>query len=102
MRKGGFVYILTTISNTALYTGVTAHLLQRMHQHRTHQISGSFTDKYNCTKLVYYRAFEGIAAAIAEEKRIKGGSRKQKIRLIESLNPQWKDLFDEVESWDWR
>lgn len=102
MQKGGCVYILTTASNTALYVGVTSHLLRRMLQHRGHESPGSFTARYNCTKLVYYCAFEGIEAAIKEEKRIKGGSRAKKVALINSMNPEWRDLFDEIAAWDWR
>lgn len=101
-NMGGCVYILTTVSNTALYTGVTAHLLKRMLQHRQHDFPASFTGRYHCTKLVYYRTFDGIEAAITEEKRIKGGSRLKKIKLIESINPDWKDLFEEIAAWDWR
>ena len=55
----------------------------------------SFSAKYNCVKLVYYRRFESIVEAITEEKRIKGGSRKKKEDLINGINPEWKDLYDE-------
>lgn len=58
--------------------------------------SKSFTAKYNCTKLVYYRKFEFITNAIVEEKRIKGGSRLKKEALISTMNPDWKDLYDEI------
>lgn len=72
MFKGGFVYILSTAGNTALYVGVTSDLYKRIHQHKTTYYPNSFTARYNCSKLVYYRYFERIEQAIAEEKRIKG------------------------------
>ena len=56
----------------------------------------SFSAKYNCIKLVYYNRFDTIMAAITEEKRIKGGSRKKKEMLINSKNPEWKDLYEEI------
>ena len=94
--KGGFVYIMTNDNHTVLYTGVTNDLMRRVEQHRTRATRGSFTWKYNCTKLVYYCSFPFIAAAIAEEKRIKAGNRRKKIELIEGSNPEWKDLWEEV------
>ena len=99
MVKGGFVYILTTAGNTALYVGVTSDLYKRIHQHRHKHYPGSFTARYNCSKLVYYCYFERIESAIAEEKRIKGGSRQQKTELIESINSGWVDLWAEVQFW---
>jgi len=90
--KGGIVYILTNKHHTVLYTGVTSNLAGRMNQHINGIFKGSFTSRYNCTKLVYYCGFPYIASAIAEERRIKGGSRKSKIDLIEGMNPDWKDL----------
>ena len=68
----------------------------RVLEHRAHVNPGSFTDRYNCTKLVWYKSFNSIVEAIAEEKRLKGGSRKQKINLINNFNPEWKDLWDEI------
>ena len=56
----------------------------------------SFTAKYNCKKLVYYNWFDTIMEAIAEEKRIKGGSRKKKEILINNMNPEWNDLYEQV------
>ena len=94
MPKSYYVYIMTNKYNTVLYTGVTNDLERRVFQHKTKSIK-SFTSKYNCTKLVYYVETDDIGAAITEEKRIKGGSRKKKIALIESMNPDWKDLAGE-------
>jgi len=91
---------MTNKHNTVLYTGVTSDLIARIQQHRNRDYPKSFTCKYNVTKLVYYKTYSRIEEAIAEEKRIKGGSRKQKIDLISSLNPVWEDLWDkEVSRW---
>jgi putative endonuclease len=90
----GFTYILTTINNTTLYTGVTSDLRERLKKHRENYYSDSFTRKYNVKKLVYYEIFETMDLAIKREKQIKSGSRKKKVGLIESMNPDWKDLSD--------
>ncbi len=97
MTKGGFVYILTNKDNSVLYTGVTSNLQQRIWQHKIHYFPQSFTAKYNLTKLVYYNYFSTIEEAITEEKRIKSGSRNSKIKLIDSMNKEWIDLFDTIE-----
>jgi len=96
--KGGTIYILTNKNNTVLYTGVTSDLISRIFEHRNKMFSSSFTSKYNISKLVYYEQFHSIEEAIAREKQIKAGSRKKKINLIVSLNPEWTDLFIEIES----
>lgn len=95
MPKPGFVYILTNWSHSVLYTGVTSDLRSRMYKYRTRQTKG-FADRHNANILVYYEAFGDIMYAIAEEKRIKGGSRAKKIALIESKNPSWIDQFGEL------
>ena len=94
MEKGGFVYILTNPRNTVLYTGVTSKLKERVWQHKTKQYQTSFTSKYNISKLLYFEEYTDIRDAIDREKQIKAGSRAKKIQLIESINPEWKDLFD--------
>jgi putative endonuclease len=99
MQRGGTVYILTNIHNNVLYTGVTSDLVARTQEHRDKIYPDSFTAKYNLNKLVYYNCFPTIQEAIAEEKRIKAGSRKQKINLINSINPQWNDLWEEIKQW---
>jgi len=99
MQRGGVTYIMTNKNNEILYTGMTADLVKRVYEHRTHAMQGSFTNKYNCTKLVWYKSFNRIEEAIAEEKRIKGGSRKQKLTLVNDLNPEWKDLWNEINEW---
>lgn len=98
MKKGGYVYILTTPNRRSLYTGVTADLFKRIWQHRQKTDPNCFTAKYNCVMLVYYQAFNSIEGAILEEKRIKAGNRKQKESLIEANNYDWRDLWEEIEN----
>lgn len=97
MERGGCVYIMTNDFNNVYYTGVTSDSRNRVWQHRNSIYQNSFTSKYKCYKLVYYLFFPNIEEAIGEEKRIKGGSRQQKIELIEKLNPVWADLFDTLD-----
>jgi putative endonuclease len=92
-EKQYFVYIMTTLNNTALYTGVTDNLRRRVLEHRSGKGS-VFTKKYKLYKLVYYEQGNNISAAIAREKQIKGGSRNKKIQLINSINSNWDDLFE--------
>jgi len=99
MVRGGAVYIMTNKRNGTLYTGITSNLKKRVWEHRNNVISGCFTAKYKCHILVYYQGFDRIEKAIDEEKRIKGGSRAAKLKLIEGKNPQWNDLWQEVEKW---
>ena len=88
------VYIMTNAHNTVLYTGVTNDLERRVLEHQSGKGS-KFTGKYNVTKLVYFECGSDVNIAIFREKQIKAGSRKKKIELIESLNPEWKDLYRE-------
>ncbi len=90
-----FVYIMTNAENRVLYVGVTSDLKARVYQHRQSLIIG-FTERYHATKLVYYEAFGDIELAIAREKQIKGGSRKRKVALVDSVNPTWSDLWGEI------
>jgi putative endonuclease len=99
MTKGGCIYIMTNKNHTTLYVGVTSDLFNRMIQHREKKYPKSFTARYNLNKLVYYETFHSIVEAIAREKQIKGGSRAAKEKLIRSINPEWKDLFEEVSKW---
>lgn len=87
------VYIMTNKHNTVLYTGVTNNLERRALEHRSGEGS-AFTKKYNIHKLVYFECGDDVNAAIAREKQIKAGSRKKKIELIQSMNPEWEDLFE--------
>jgi putative endonuclease len=89
------VYIMTNTHNTVLYTGVTNSLARRVYEHKN-SLGSIFTKKYNIQKLVYYEVGEDVNAVIAREKQIKGGSRKKKIELISSKNPEWKDLYEEI------
>ena len=93
MSKEYYVYIMTNKSRT-LYTGVTNNLMRRVYEHKNKLIPG-FTSKYNIQFLVYYEAGSDIHAAIAREKQIKGWLRAKKIALIDSMNPEWKDLTEE-------
>ena len=100
IQKGGIVYIITNKNHKVLYTGVTSDLQQRIKQHITKFFSLSFTAKYNCDKLVWYEKYSQIEEAILREKQIKAGSRAKKLELINSLNPGWKDLWEEdVKLW---
>ncbi|MBP6302849.1 MAG: GIY-YIG nuclease family protein [Bacteroidia bacterium] len=98
MERGGATYILTNIHHTVLYVGVTSDLLKRMYEHKNKLYPG-FSAKYNTDKLVHYELFYTIEEAIAREKQIKKGPRSNKIKLIDSNNPEWKDLYDEVQQW---
>ena len=88
----GFFYIMTNDNNTVLYAGVTSNLKGRIKEHKETIHSGSFTARYNIIKLVYFECFAGISEAIKREKQIKGGSREKKLELINSCNPEWRDL----------
>jgi putative endonuclease len=91
MDRQYWVYIITNKSNTFLYTGVTSNLARRMEEHKGGNIEG-FTKKYNLNKLVFAEAFDKIEYALMAEKKIKAGSRKKKVELIESINPEFREL----------
>ena len=93
MSKEYSIYIMTNKSQT-LYTGVTNDLVRRVYEHKKKLIKG-FTSKYNIQHLVYYETTSSIYSAIQPEKQIKGWLRAKKIALIESTNPEWKDLSEE-------
>jgi putative endonuclease len=86
------VYMMASRSRT-LYTGVTNDLVKRVFEHKNKIIDG-FTRKYNVTNLVYYEIVNDVQAAIQREKQIKGWLRQKKIALIETMNPEWRDLSD--------
>ena len=96
MPKRYCVYILTNQRNAVLYSGVTGELRRRVYQHREKLLPG-FTSRYNVSKLVYYECTEDPSSAIAREKQIKAGSRRKKINLVTGFNPQWRDLFDDLQ-----
>jgi len=86
---------MTSKQKKVLYTGVTNDLKKRMYEHRTKSVAG-FTKKYNINSLIYYEVFNDIYNAIVREKQIKAGSRQKKIDLINSVNPLWKDLYNDL------
>ena len=94
MTKEYYDYIMTNQSRT-LYTGMTNNLMRRVYEHKNKLIKKCFSDKYNLEFLVHYEIFDDITEAIAREKQIKGGSRQKKIDLINSINPKWKDLYED-------
>jgi putative endonuclease len=95
IERAYYVYILTNKNNTVLYTGITNNLKRRIYEHREKLVEG-FTKKYNIKKLVYFEVFRDAENAILREKQIKAGSRARKERLINTLNPDWRDLYGEL------
>jgi len=91
MARFYYVYIMTNIANTVLYTGVTNNLERRVYQHK-HKTHPGFTEKYNVSKLVYYETFSDVSKAIAREKQIKNWKRDWKVSLVEKENAKWLDL----------
>ena len=89
------VYILASKRNGTLYIGVTSYLTKRIYEHREHLMDG-FTKEYGVDQLVYYELHETMEAAIHREKRLKKYTRAAKLKLIETLNPQWNDLWNEI------
>ena len=95
MEKQYYVYIMTNKNNTVLYTGITNDLKRRAYEHKE-KLAEGFTKQYNITKLVYYEVFQDSYHAIQREKKIKGGSREKKIELVNTINSQWKDLYEDL------
>jgi putative endonuclease len=96
MHTSFFVYILANKKNGTLYIGVTNNLARRIAEHKAKLVPG-FTRKYGVDSLVYFEAFESIIAARAREHLLKRWRRAWKIALIEELNPDWRDLSDQIE-----
>ena len=94
--KPGFIYIITNKNNTTLYIGVTSNLPQRIEEHKQKRYEISFSARYNLNKLVYYEQFQMIGDAIGREKQLKSGNRATKEQLINSINPNWNDLYEEI------
>ncbi len=92
-HRNCYVYIMSSLSRT-LYTGVTNDRERRVGEHKDGK-PGSFTARYHVNQLVYFEEFSDINQAIAREKEIKSMTRRQKLKLIESINPEWRDLSQE-------
>jgi putative endonuclease len=86
---------MTNEANTVLYTGMTNDIRKRVYEHKQKLVEG-FTKKYNIVKLVYYEEFKDCASAIQREKQIKAGFRGKKEELINRINKEWRDLYDEL------
>ncbi|MGB2808384.1 MAG: GIY-YIG nuclease family protein [Sedimentisphaerales bacterium] len=91
--KTFYVYIMASESGT-LYAGLTSNIKKRFYEHKNHLING-FTDKYNIDRLLYVETIQDSASAINREKQIKSWRREKKVTLIDSINPQWKDLSED-------
>jgi len=90
--KSYYVYILASKRNGTLYVGVTNDLVRRAYDHKSNVIQG-FTEKYGVHNLVYYESYTDVRDALTREKRLKKWKRQWKIDLIESVNPDWRDLY---------
>ncbi|MEC3950332.1 GIY-YIG nuclease family protein [Sphingobium sp. HWE2-09] len=95
MTKPGYVYLMASGQNGTLYLGVTSDLIQRVWQHRN-GFGGAFSAQYGCRFLVWFEAHDDIQEARLRELRIKKWERAWKLRLIEEMNPQWRDLFEDI------
>ena len=95
MSRQYYVYILASERNGTLYIGMTNNLARRVWEHRQGSVEG-FTKRYNVHRLVYCESFARPLEAIQREKRLKKWNRAWKVRLIESANPDWKDLYGTV------
>ena len=90
-----YIYILSNKTKGSIFIGVTNNLARRVNEHKQQSVDG-FTAKYKLTKLVYAEAFSSVNDAIAREKQLKNWRRQWKINLIESINPEWNDLFNSL------
>ncbi|MFC5570479.1 GIY-YIG nuclease family protein [Lysobacter yangpyeongensis] len=95
MEKFPHVYILASGRNGTLYVGVTSDLVSRTWQHREHVVTG-FTQRYGATRLVWFEEHPTMESAIQREKRIKKWNRDWKLRLIDMVNPSWRDLWPDI------
>ena len=89
------VYIMTNKKDGTLYAGVTSNLVKRVYEHKNSIIKG-FTNKYNCKLLVFFELHGTMELAISKEKQIKSWSRFKKTEMISKMNPEWKDLYEEL------
>ncbi len=95
MERQPCVYILASKRNGTLYTGVTSNLLKRVWEHKNNVVEG-FTQKYGVHTLVWYEIHETMDTAIQREKNIKNWKRAWKLKMVEKMNPQWRDLYLEL------
>jgi len=95
MHTHSYIYIITNKHKNVLYLGVTNNLMRRIYEHKN-QLTKGFAYRYNLDQLVYYEIYPDITTAIAREKQIKGWTRDKKSRLINSLNPTWEDLYENL------
>jgi len=95
MERQSCVYMMASQRNGTLYIGVTSNLIKRIWEHKTNVVEG-FTKKYDIHTLVWYEIHETIGSAIQKEKTLKKWRRKWKMDLIESFNPEWKDLYKTI------
>lgn len=94
-EKKFYVYIMAKARNSTFYVGVTSNLPKRVWEHKNDVVEG-FTQKYGVKNLVYYEVFDDSEGAIKREKRLKKWNRPWKMRIIEEMNPDWNDLYDEI------
>ena len=95
MEHKGYIYMMTNVSNKVFYIGVTSDLKRRIAEHKEGSAS-LFTRKYRCHKLVYFECFPDIELAIVRETQLKNYRREWKKQLIEKVNPDWKDLYEDI------
>jgi len=95
VEMGYYIYLLTNSRLTVIYTGITNNLIRRVYEHK-HKLVDGFTRRYNVDKLVYYETYLDASSAISREKQIKSWSRDKKCALIERMNSDWNDLYDEL------
>jgi len=96
MSKIGYVYLITNAHNNVIYVGVTSELKVRIKKHRDKHYPNAFSARYNLYKLVYFEIIDNMSEAKAREKQLKAGSRAKKLALINSLNPGFRDLYDDL------
>ena len=95
MEKQPCVYLLASKRNGTLYTGVTSNLIKRIWEHKNNLVEG-FTSKYSVHTLVWYEIHDTMESAIQREKAIKNWRRAWKMKMIEELNPRWRDLYSDL------
>ena len=91
-----YVYMMTNQSDDVLYTCVTNDLIRRVYEHNNHIDPKCFTCRYNVEKLVYYEIYSEAKFAITREKQIKGWNRNRKNKCVIRMNPEWRDLYEEI------